>query len=510
MTFRESRPPQILAEPTMIRDGTIALLGRRITLERLPPAAVSVELLTNDGTYAALSEEGGICGIFSLAAETTPVRPLTMADVFMESEDYMSAADKAMVLRMFQEEYRYWKTLPGFVESGLRLDQLSLKEQAIFFYTVQADPYFHGLEPYLGPEKIQSLRAVLLSIGYTGNAKLAERILKKVPIDELMRYCDQAPQRAQSVHAQLVQQFGEQLITVADVTRGFIAGAFQALAETETTDYAQVLRQSETEVAVLLTFFREIIHLPEQDTKIDLTQVLRRHGALLQLVEHNPTLHGLFVDLLLLSGKLKPSPELFWREDRPMAEYNERTGINVINLARALAHGSESQEILFEPGAGAGVGIAQRNAELNGLYHDFALNDYVYYPLRKLLAKCINFEALNLPPKEQEMFADYLYKVLYLQAGAMEAITRNPNSLKQLLRDLGPKLQQAAAVPSEYGVQPQADGTKTYPNKIQWREQSEAFQAAYQAFQMHPERYVHQTVLAGDLKEQIPIFPVGM
>ena len=108
------------------------------------------------------------------------------------------------------------------------------------------------------------------------------------------------------------------------------------------------------------------------------------------------------------------------------------------------------------------------------------------------------------------MFADYLYKVLYLQAGAMEAITRNPNSLKQLLGDLGPKLQQAAAVPSEYGVQLQADGTKTYPNKIQWREQSKTFQAAYQAFQMHPERYVHQTVLAGDLKEQIPIFPVGM
>jgi hypothetical protein len=244
---------------------------------------------------------------------------------------------------------------------------------------------------------------------------------------------------------------------------------------------------------------------------------VRRHHFLAAELKHRPEVHTQLVERLLQLGKIKPSPELFWREDRTASEYNERTGINVIGLAQALAVDSTESEILFEPGAGSGRGLAERAEQLSGQYADFAINDQVYYPLRTLLASCIDSEALQLSPADQVIFMDYIYKVLYLVNGAggydqaaIASITHDPNALKKLLADIGPKLQQARAVPSEYGIQPQPDGRKIYPNKIYRSQLSPELQQILQLFSENPTRYLKADVMAGDLKQHIPIFPVGM
>ncbi len=539
---------ELETQPAKIADDRCKYLGMELQLAAVPSSAERVGQLSLYGNVGILNAAGEIVGQFSLHDLTRTeedafhvlVRELGLRDLFFQTtaEGGIPPAEQAELAQVFKTAYRTYAEHPLFNTSPLVA--FPLKEQVGLIRLLRSgdNATIAAIQNSDHLQEDHFLRACALIYVYNGDIRtlLEERagrlhiksILKSetsrdqtTPIDQFVRFVHQAEISAGILYTELRRTYPDLELNVEDVTRGLVTAAADQLSRIashdEAVDYQHYLETQANNITLGLTFFREVIGLVQRDG-VDLHDYARRQQALTRLVEHNPELHRVFVDTLIQCKKLKPDPELFWRVDREQREYNERTGIRVIDLAKTLANTSTEKEIFFEPGAGAGRGLAERTEALTEKYYNFAINDNVYYSLRKLLATCFDFEALELPDQERDAFVDYIFKVIYLAEGAVgdydqatiTSLTADPNNLKQFLVELSSKLQHAEAVPSEYGIVPQPDGTKVYPNKIRWREQSKAFQAAIGKLQTNPASSLRPDLEQTDLKQAIPIFPIGM
>lgn len=537
--------------PAAIADGTCRYLGVDIMLGDLPDGASTVAKLSSYGDVGVKDGDGKWVGHFSLhELQTTDpgtfralVRALNLEDLFFQAgaEGEMPLPERQTLAREFSEAYQRYDTDPFFEDCGMSLHSFPLKEQAGLIRLLRDGKATKPLADQVHTLGKNVLRIYALASAYNISEPIQIPIVSPPEqqrfwsglvdtVDQVVDFVKQAETTAGILNAELRRTYPDIELNVEDITRGIVIDSIYQLHTITDVDsneqYVARLAEHSKEVALGLTFFREVIGLIQVDD-VDLHDFVRRQQALTRLVDGNPILHGALVDVLLQCQKLTPDPELFWRVDRELREYNDRTGIRVTDLAKTLAIGSAEKEIFFESGAGAGRGIAERTASLSGQYYDFSINNNVYYPLRKLLTKCIDFEALQLPEAERDDFVDYIFKVLYLVEGAgggdattdvtalhdqaaITSLTADPNNLKKLLATVGSKLQLAEVVPSEYGIQPQADGSKVYPNKIRWREQSKTFQAAIEKFQANPASSLRPDLEQTDLKQIIPIFPIGM
>lgn len=492
------------------------------------------------------------------------VKPLTESDLFYSqtAESAVTSAKQQELLKYFRGSYKEVGQHDFFRRCGIPLQALPVKEQVALYQLLSQ--YDHGRTGNRAELKviandiagdINKLRAYTLCFAHTGSLKLITeqtngtqpKLLKhqlaqpytehnpqqRNPLETLIDFVDRAEKTAQQLHQELLIHYPDIDLPIDDIVHGLVVGALHDLGDINNIAakdaYRVTVQQRASEIGLGLTFFRELVGVMQQDHS-DLQSYRKRQSSLLTLLDRNPAFKPVVVEALIKLQKLKPSPELFWREDRTMTEYNERTGVDIIALAKDIAEGND-QEILFEAGAGCGNGIAERhNKALNKHYADFSIVNEVYYPIRRLITELIDFDALAsasdvlLDTADRAALSDYIYKVLYLKEGttalsnvddnydeAIKAsITTDPNNLKTALSTLGEKLIVARAVPSETGVVPQANKKKLYPKPIIAAKQSPQFQAALQQFSTQPSNFLKPELLQTDLKQHIPIFPAGM
>ncbi|EKD56325.1 MAG: hypothetical protein ACD_58C00225G0001, partial [uncultured bacterium] len=77
------------------------------------------------------------------------------------------------------------------------------------------------------------------------------------------------------------------------------------------------------EVSLCISYFKELAGLTRRDT-IDLRHYLRRQKTLEVLLERNPVLKAIAVEIMIKAGTLKPKPYLSWTVDRKASGNLER------------------------------------------------------------------------------------------------------------------------------------------------------------------------------------------
>jgi hypothetical protein len=225
-------------------------------------------------------------------------------------------------------------------------------------------------------------------------------------------------------------------------------------------------------------------------------------------------------------GKLKPMPELFWRVDRDLEEYNRRLGVDMGAVLQLQAMARPGKKTLLEFGPGSGV--AKHDRQLKGVageYQDFSMSDAVYYDLSSPIGKLIDFERLSrdcgsvLSAEEQRSIAEYVTKALVIEAGktaenavaydgsVRQAIERNPNALKELLPMVGPRLERAEVVPTSQAVE-YPDGPH-YEEKFVVRQQPETWQRARELLISNLGEYLRSDIRTVDVYELLGAHPAG-
>lgn len=571
-------------QPIPIEQGQCTIYGMSIHLEQVPDAAESVQNLSiRRGEIAVYDKAGAIVGHFSIYdlksnndVYSVTVEPLQLSDLFfVQAETTTPLAEQQATFDALTTDYQRYAEHPLVQACKVPLTSLPLKEQAALVQLLRtSDPALDMIQRNALHDPIR-LRALLVAQAYAGHGDMfmesvtypdgltrpefKDILTTRYAVDEkhneyilqtLTRFVDRAEHEATILHADLKQRYPDLSLKIDDIARGLILGALQDLESLKTQDgleknrkvaahYRTQLLERDRATSLSLTYFREIIGLAEQN-EIDLNHYRERQNALLKLTKENPALHPLLVDVLVKIEKLYPLPELFWRADRKMEEYNRRSGVRIIDFFKALSARLGKKGIFFEPGAGQGRGIFERSGPLNHYYHDFSLVDKVHYSIRAPMEQLIALDKLAtaagvtaLEPSDQEVFYDYIYKTIYLNPGLYEAtdealpeqgvdlvqwydraaigrITKDPNNLKEELRQLNTKLQRSLAVPSDFGILPRPNGHNLHPNKIALSDQSPAVQALIKTFASTPARFLHPEILKDDLKKYIPIFPIGM
>ncbi len=229
-----------------------------------------------------------------------------------------------------------------------------------------------------------------------------------------------------------------------------------------------------------LSFFREFINL-SQKKDVDLNLYQQRQQALLKIIKHRPELKGLVFKILEQSDKMRPIPEIFWEVDRGPEEYQQRFGLDVNDLFRAVApHGRKGALLEFGPGSGV---MRQERVRLGltNQYNDYALADRLYYSLEDVVYQLIDFSQLDLDELERRKVSSYIYKTLMIEIGQtdnpnfnydqefIKSVSQDVNNLKKYLIDLGEKLSLVQQVPfniCEYNDQ----GVASYPLEEYWEE----------------------------------------
>lgn len=285
---------------------------------------------------------------------------------------------------------------------------------------------------------------------------------------------------------------------------------------------SEIAKESATQ-SVLREKFVAVAEMLEQE-EIDLSQYNEDNILSLKGLE-DPKNKALFLRALNAIGKLKPIPEIFWRVDRDLEEYSERFGVDVAGLLKKLASG-DRKKIILELGPGSGKSKEERAQQgIADNYSDFALSDQAYYSLAGVLRNILDYKKIEdqvgpLSETEKDFLADYLYKVLAIEKGqtakdnfeydqtVMDAITDDPNNLKQFIGRLEEKLQIADEIPTDFRTAGE-NGEAVYPNKIKISEQTEKLQQAISLLG-DLNSYLDQEKMAGDLYEAIDAHPAGL
>ncbi|MSU75115.1 MAG: hypothetical protein EXS55_01185 [Candidatus Magasanikbacteria bacterium] len=269
---------------------------------------------------------------------------------------------------------------------------------------------------------------------------------------------------------------------------------------------------------------------------VDLMELQTERVAVLNIIKEIGKM-GVLTHALGLRGELKPIPEIHWRVDRTAAENEPRLGFNTVELLQRLKD-PRKKKIMLEFGPGSGASRAERTAsDLDEDYVDITMADAVYYPLNQLLQKLIRWDRLEtavgakLSDEEKTRLSDALYKVFMIKEGEtgldqfhyaedrIQAISRDPNNLKELLPQVAAHLNDVAVVPSTISGR-DANGGVIYPNKVGLMAQdgcSPTFLLAKKKLSEGKEQYFRTRIdhengsySALDYYDEIPAFPAGV
>ena len=216
-------------------------------------------------------------------------------------------------------------------------------------------------------------------------------------------------------------------------------------------------------------------------------------------------------------GKFEPTPEIHWRVDRTMDEYNRRFGIDLEKFLTARAQLFSRKQFMLEIGFGSGQAKKDRFQDaLTEHYEDFGLADKIYYSPVTAIKNLIDL-GIDLTAEEKDVFADFIYKTIAIKQGQagldtfeyddlnMRMLADDANNLKVILLNIGSRLAATDVVPSTIsGRTP--EGAVFYPNKIKVKEQSEVFQRVKKMFEQNPEKFLPRELDKRDVYEYLPVF----
>lgn len=248
----------------------------------------------------------------------------------------------------------------------------------------------------------------------------------------------------------------------------------------------------------------------------------------------------------LARGELKPIPEIHWRVDRNLAEYERRFGFDLVSMLTALREENKKKTLVeLEFGPGSGISRAERTARgANERYLDIGIADTLYYPLNSLIGEMIDWPALEktikqrLTIEDKNLLTDMLYKTIMIADNEIEKdqfayalerigrITRDPNALRGIMQEIAPQLKNLTIMPDTVSTR-DANGTVVYPYKINLEAKNKtktlsavdqknaagrsiAFVSAKAALSSDIDSYIKKDQPGKDVYDSIPSYPTGM
>lgn len=361
-------------------------------------------------------------------------------------------------------------------------------------------------------------------------------LLKKV-FSTYREIVDKTQAQAKEIFEKVQQDTPGSPITVEEIVQGLLVRGRDLLFElnaslldTSTSrrralvdDFIQELKKETAEDQATRAHFKKIAQLLG-GADIDLAGAKRTQSLALHSLEKGGG-KAMLLRVLQRMDRLAPIPEIHWRVDRSLEEYSRRFGIDVSKFLDLIATPGDKKTLL-EFGPGNGLSKRERSAgQLGKLYDDFAMADKVYYPVGETIGRLLDFEKLEkdlgqaLTPAERKLLSEFVYKALYIKQGetardnfsydteVVKEITKDPNALKDLLKNVGQRLAAAEEIPQTISTRNER-GEVIYPYKIQGTDQSAAWQKAKQLLAESPQVYLDDTVT--DVYEEIDAFPAGV
>jgi hypothetical protein len=403
---------------------------------------------------------------------------------------------------------------------GVSLTELTLSSQIHFlrFLAGQNKEGYEKLKTVLDKSegfRVELLNSFLVVSEDTAYGQhilaLAERLSGKPDVaKKVFAVCNDFIDRAQGKAAEILSELQtefpdleltEDVVTLALLSRGkdFLVELNQQ-ADTGKSlpkfvnEFVAELTDSSLRGQMMRTHFKAMAELLSSGN-VDLSKLEQRQALILRSLLKNPEQKQIMLSTLSRMGKLEPIPEIHWRVDRSLAEYNRRFGIDVIGFLKEKALQKPHQKLL-EIGPGSGASKEERaKAGLGDLYNELALSDKIYYPLAPVVEKLLDFEKLKtvvgeeLNPQDRKLLADYIYKCIIIAKGQtaqdqfeyntehQKTLASDVNELKTILPTIGNDLQVAEMVPQHISSH-DAQGKVVYPYKIKASEQSEGFKKA--------------------------------
>lgn len=274
--------------------------------------------------------------------------------------------------------------------------------------------------------------------------------------------------------------------------------------------------------------FKQIVELLSAKESIDLREFEKAQTFVASVGSHEPdTAYATFLRALHVGGHIKPIPEIHWRVDRSLPEYERRLGINIPGLLGHLAP-SKGKNVLLEFGPGSGMSKRERSmSALAKHYNDYAMADTLYYPIAGVIEKMIDFDTLEkaigggLTKDDRAAIADIIYKTIVIQEGQtaddtfsydakhIQAITEDPNTLKRILHTIGPRLARVEKVPTTISTR-DTQGNVVYSYKVERVQQSRTVQMALEKFSEWSTQYLRKDLDEVDAYTLINAFPPGI
>jgi len=451
--------------------------------------------------------------------------------------------EKQKRLRYLEDLKRNYYKIAGdkiFTETGVRLNNLSFKEQGwfmIYFNEVGKGKMAElqkfvqkygeeGIKTFLAMEHGEDKGKIILELGSHPKAKQIFR-----QFDSLLykgkAHTKEIIEELKELHPDL--DIDENKILASMISRGkdLLVEAYQYQQNNQPEKIEKILQDLKQESAyqnILREKFKSVAEMLGQD-EVDLNQYNEANFMALKGLD-NLKNKAIFLRALDVLGKLKPIPEIFWKVDRNLKEYSERYGFDVEEFLRDFASVGE-QKIILEFGPGSGKSKEERaKSEIGGKYSDFAMSDNLYYSMADTVEDLIDWDKIEqqagkLNESDRKLIADYIYKVIVIQEGdtasdsfkydveVIKSVTDDPNSLKDIFANLGHKLQKADIVPTDYQTTDDS-GELIYPRKINIQEQAQQIQRTIDLLKQDFKNYLRPDFENHDVYESINVHPAGV
>lgn len=226
-------------------------------------------------------------------------------------------------------------------------------------------------------------------------------------------------------------------------------------------------------------------------------------------------------------NRLQPIPEIHWKVDRSIEDYNRRLGIQLPLFLKERSNSKNSKQTLLEIGPGNGFNKEERDQQgITKLYNDYALSDKIYYPLDSVINKVLNFETIEreigqqLTLEEKNQLTDLIYKSLIITEGKthedtlsydtaiQNKLNQDINSLKEILPTLGSRIEKAIILPSAISSR-SSSGEVIYPNKIDVNRLGYNVQLAKKIISKNITSYLNNDWETADYNTYISGFPAN-
>lgn len=515
-----------------------------------------VRRLTADGEMGIFDEELELIKYFhlgDLADGATRVEAkvldFVVATLFMAPGDETAAerAERETYLSEFKQHYYKIADDEMFKATGAKLSNLSFVEQGWFLiYFQKAEEAKKqelrnfvgrygevGIKTFLSLESDRAAGEKILELAQEFKARGNER-----DFEALLQAHGELVCVAEYQSDALAEEFADKLPAPA-IAQGLLVRAKDILITIHRRllsgeDPAQLAKEALTEISqesrqqqVVSGRFRKVAELigAHREDAVD----LRSYAADLELVVtalDEAGGRGLLLRAIAARGQLKPIPEIFWRVDRSLLEYNSRFGFDVAEFLKSQAD-PKAKKVLLELGPGSGQSRAERSAAgLDQGYVDVTLADNIYYAANKLVENIIDWDKLEkqigalLSAEDRQTLADVLYKLVVIKDGQTNrpdfeyaqdrivGLTRDPNSIKPLLAKVAPQLRDLTAVPADY-AEKNKNGVYEYPRQVTLGVEAGRGGAFLLAKQALAEQ-INNFLIAGDAYEKLPAFPAGV